>query len=276
MACTRDARICSDGTAIGRNGTNNCAFDSCPEGACFIELLIPCDDGVTKVCDQTQCPSNANDNANDNTNGEPTTTSQSSSTVTVEDLTDTLTTNSSNTDNNGGPDGQQKEDQTSPTETPQPAAVLCPRSIQLCSDGSFVSRDPDNNCEFPACPDPSPPTSEQEPSETPQVACPRQIKLCTDLTSVTYSGPNCELEECPQGACWVDSQVCPDGITYVGRDPSNNCEFSACPEGSTTEESTPEEEPSETPQCDRDIQFCPDGSFVVRDTRICEFPPCPP
>merc|ERR1719213_1010739 len=30
--------------------------------------------------------------------------------------------------------------------------IMCAQDIQECSDGSFVSRDPANGCEFPACP----------------------------------------------------------------------------------------------------------------------------
>merc|ERR1711937_842195 len=30
--------------------------------------------------------------------------------------------------------------------------IMCAADVQECSDGSFVSRDPTNDCEFPACP----------------------------------------------------------------------------------------------------------------------------
>lgn len=30
MACTADAKICPDGSAVGRDGTNNCKFFDCP------------------------------------------------------------------------------------------------------------------------------------------------------------------------------------------------------------------------------------------------------
>ncbi len=30
-ACTMEAKICPDGGAVGRNASNNCEFDSCPE-----------------------------------------------------------------------------------------------------------------------------------------------------------------------------------------------------------------------------------------------------
>ena len=44
---------------------------------------------------------------------------------------------------------------------PQPAAPveaepkLCPADVQECADGSFVARDPENNCQFKPCPAPT-------------------------------------------------------------------------------------------------------------------------
>ena len=33
-ACTEEAKLCPDGSAVGRNGSNNCEFDPCPVLAC--------------------------------------------------------------------------------------------------------------------------------------------------------------------------------------------------------------------------------------------------
>lgn len=30
MACTMEARLCPDGSYVGRNGANGCQFDPCP------------------------------------------------------------------------------------------------------------------------------------------------------------------------------------------------------------------------------------------------------
>ncbi|HYD03150.1 MAG TPA: hypothetical protein VEC16_02520 [Alphaproteobacteria bacterium] len=31
--CTEDAKICADGSAVGRNPNNNCEFYPCPDGS---------------------------------------------------------------------------------------------------------------------------------------------------------------------------------------------------------------------------------------------------
>ncbi len=33
----------------------------------------------------------------------------------------------------------------------------------------------------------------------------------------------------PETACTMDAKLCPDGVTYVGRDGNNNCEWQKCP-----------------------------------------------
>merc|ERR1712078_660454 len=43
--------------------------------------------------------------------------------------------------------------------------IMCAADVQECSDGSFVSRDPSNDCAFPACPSADPNTTEKEPQE---------------------------------------------------------------------------------------------------------------
>merc|ERR1711904_454996 len=38
------------------------------------------------------------------------------------------------------------------SESEEDEDIMCAADVQECSDGSFVSRDPTNDCEFPACP----------------------------------------------------------------------------------------------------------------------------
>ena len=36
IACTMEAKLCSDGSAVGRNSSNNCQFDACPADKIYI------------------------------------------------------------------------------------------------------------------------------------------------------------------------------------------------------------------------------------------------
>ncbi|WP_020558199.1 hypothetical protein [Thiofilum flexile] len=49
VACTEELQRCPDGTAVGRNPANSCAFDACPNGQAAVE---------EKVCtmDAKMCP----------------------------------------------------------------------------------------------------------------------------------------------------------------------------------------------------------------------------
>ena len=92
-------------------------------------------------------------------------------------------------------------------------------------------------------------------------------------------------------ACPKDAKLCPDGITSVGRDPENNCEFFPCPETGKTGDApmTDKEKPAantteanekkpfaEQVFCPQDVRQCPDGSWVGRDpNNHCRFRPCP-
>jgi hypothetical protein len=52
-ACTEEAKLCSDGTAVGRTGPN-CEFAECPTVNC----IDKCGDGVCQevVCEAIGCP----------------------------------------------------------------------------------------------------------------------------------------------------------------------------------------------------------------------------
>lgn len=39
MACTEEAKVCPDGSAVGRNGSKNCEFDACPGGLTESEAI---------------------------------------------------------------------------------------------------------------------------------------------------------------------------------------------------------------------------------------------
>ena len=136
--------------------------------------------------------------------------------------------------------------------------LACDADVQECSDGSFVSRDPTNGCEFPSCPllgDSKPATS--------VIVCAADVQECSDGSFVSRDPTNnCEFPSCPNEDifCTEDAQECSDG-SFVSRDPTNGCEFPSCP--------------NEDLVCAADVQECDNGSFVSRDpTNGCEFPSC--
>ncbi len=64
--------------------------------------------------------------------------------------------------------------------------IVCAMDVFECEDGSFVSRDPANNCEFSPC-------SEKEP-----MICTMDAKQCPDGSFVGRDGDNnCEFFPCP-------------------------------------------------------------------------------
>ncbi len=72
--------------------------------------------------------------------------------------------------------------------------IACTMDAKLCPDGSYVGRDPQNNCEFKPCP-----TS----------VCITDTKLCPDGTYVPRDPQNnCEFKPCPGSDCsykwWLD------------------------------------------------------------------------
>ncbi len=44
-ACTMEAKLCPDGSAVGRNSSNNCEFDPCPYSQ-FCDATTPCERGT--------------------------------------------------------------------------------------------------------------------------------------------------------------------------------------------------------------------------------------
>ena len=293
QACTKEARVCPDGTVVGRDGANNCEFSPCPLGSAEDQLSIqeanvecaretkmctdfsyvtrtgpncefePCPVGACMVASH-ECPDGSLVGLDPSNNCEPLPCPGADQ----QDLDNLL---------NGAP----------PVEIPPVEEPECVREMQLCtdgttvirsgpdcvfepcpvgaclvdtqacSDGSTVGRDPENDCEYAACPDAG------EVDE-----CPRDMAFCSDGTTTVRSLPSCDFHPCPAGACRVDTQLCSDG-SVVERDPNNNCEFPPCAN---------ELEEGECPDGinPRETKLCPDLSIVTRSGPNCEFELCPP
>ena len=115
----------------------------------------------------------------------------------------------------------------------------------MCPDGSVVTRDSNNDCQFHPCPQ-----------------CNDDVKLCPDGTTVTRDIHNdCIFIECP--GCTDDVRYCSDG-SIVTRDVNKDCSFPDCPDNSSED------------ACGADVRYCLDGSIVTRDiNNNCDFPDCP-
>jgi hypothetical protein len=153
---------------------------------------------------------------------------------------------------------------------------LCPclTDLKLCPDGSMVSRDVNNNCDFSPCPPPRctldvkqcPDGSavSRDPSNNcqffpcPPTACPLDIYTCPDGFTLSRQGPHCLFPACPPTGCPLDIYTCPDGTSLSRQGP--NCLFPACPPTA----------------CPLDIYTCPDGTTLSREGPECLFPACPP
>ncbi len=121
-------------------------------------------------------------------------------------------------------------------------------------------------------------TGPETPAENPPGA-PSQ-PATTDRSPEQHTAA-AQLRVCPK-----DAKLCPDGITSVGRDPKNNCEFFPCPRPSTMPskmgdniDGTATTRPPESKKqvfCPQDVRQCPDGSWVGRDPENnCRFRSCP-
>ena len=62
----------------------------------------------------------------------------------------------------------------------------CTEDARVCPDGSAVVRDPNNDCEFPECP------------EANAAVCTTDVQICDDGTAVSRNPDNeCQFNECP-------------------------------------------------------------------------------
>jgi hypothetical protein len=155
-------------------------------------------------------------------------------------------------------------------------------------------RDPYKKCEFPACPEEKGEDQTLKEGED-QIFCAQDTQLCPDKITYVSRDPdnNCEFKPCPQKEdvgedqtlkdgedqifCAQDAWLCPDKNTYVSRDPENNCEFKPCPQQEEKGEDQALQEGEDQTYCTEDAWLCPDKiTYVSRDPENnCEFKPCP-
>lgn len=124
--CATDSKLCADGTLLYRQPANNCQFASCPILVCTTDIKT-CPDGTTEV--------SRNPSLNCDFNQCPAVVTPSVS------------------------------PSSSPVSSVTPGGAICTADVKKCSDGSYVARNPFQNCQFSACP------GEVEVSPSPGPTC---------------------------------------------------------------------------------------------------------
>lgn len=103
-----------------------------------------------------------------------------------------------------------------------------------------------------------------------QTMCIQDAKLCPDGVTWVNRNPdnNCDFFPCEEETtvCTEDVKLCPDGFTDVSRDPENDCDYFPCPKSNDDATAT---------VCTTDVRLCSDGSYVSRDPdNNCDFFAC--
>jgi len=242
MVCTEDARICPDGTAVGREGPD-CEFAPCPGetgGDCPPDTMT-CADGQVLVRHGSKCEFPACGDC----------------------PADAMLCPDGTSVGRQGPDCE-----FAPCPDVEPCAVEecgpAPGAPSgMCEDGTVSGpvclRGPESlvcSWQIRECP----------------VACPDDARLCADGRSVGRSGPDCAFDPCP-GECEpeqcpgtpppIANEICADGTVsgpfcMMYDDLGCGWEVRSCGE-----------------PCDGDAYVCPDGTVVGREGPNCEFAPCP-
>lgn len=147
--CPDDLRSCSDGSTVARDPNNNCEFPPCPPEPCTEDAKV-CPDGSTVVrdpesgCEFEPCPECCDAEKEPGQNGNPNCIEGHACCPVNGDWVcaqgDTLLFDCA---------GELVELRLSDAKR---CPLSCAEDVQTCSDGTLVSRDPYNNCEFPPCP----------------------------------------------------------------------------------------------------------------------------
>lgn len=158
------------------------------------------------------------------------------------------------------------------TTSPIQHTHTCHKDMLECDGGTFVSRNPEKNCDFFPCPTKS-----------------------GSESSLTNGSPTPHPTESKE-TCGEDRLECSGGH-FVFRDPGNNCHWFPCPEPETPKPSPhpippkPSPHPTEQkihtmavlvheklssyPGCPGEVFLCPDGHYVGMDPENgCQYFPC--
>ena len=284
-----------DGMCNPEYNTAGCNYDGgdcCEESCDTIHSFYQCGLGDSFDCrDPAYVKEVETGNPTHNPTPMPTAKSES------EQTTVTVTSTPAPTKTSTPPPTKEASSPVSNAPTPSPTQRTCHNDMLECEGGTFVTRNPDDNCEFYACP----PVKETTPE------CEDELLECPGGGHYVGRDPTngCEFFPCPEPipepsevestetatGCDEDFLRCSGG-QLVFRNPLDGCNFFPCPEtGPETSKPTPR--PSQTtvttmadavhdklssysaPDCSAELFRCPDGQYVARDpSNRCEYFPC--
>ena len=281
--CKQGTLRCADGTFVERDPNDECRFVPCPDDNKCNDDIKVCKDGSFVSRDPSDCSKflPCDDDCSD---------------TTTQDCGEGVFVGKDPSDCDNFlpcPDLQLtptpiNQDNLTPTPTPDPDATptptdkleTCDEREKVCSDGSIVTRDIFNGCEFPPCGDdfkcnddlllcPNGQYVGRDPTTCDFLPCPGVIencdkgyKKCEDgIYVIADANDNCNYVPCPNDNDCADlTLTCSDG-TVVVPNPKYGCEFDFCP--------------PENDRCNDQVKLCPDGNYVGRDPNNgCNFYPC--
>jgi hypothetical protein len=138
-ACTKDLRACADGSVVARDPGNKCEFRACPNPVTTppSQVLTCCNQPDWLSC---KTPSHEQKGIQ---------ACQANGCAVCQETTVTPS----------GSTSSSSSSQKSTGLTTGPGEVFCTLEVAACTDGSYVGRDPNNDCQFKTCPDGSEPAS---------------------------------------------------------------------------------------------------------------------
>tara|TARA_B100001093_G_scaffold261990_1_gene250397 strand:- start:7878 stop:13442 length:5565 start_codon:yes stop_codon:yes gene_type:complete len=297
VSCDDKVKNCHDGTTVTKNPENDCEFDECPDlDGCKDETKL-CPDGSyvgldpDNNCDWMPCPSDDDDDDDDTEKCNDDVKKCADGTYVARDPSNCeefLPCPNTDDPDDDDPDVNDPEDDDDPEddvpddddpENDDPEDDDCKQGTLKCIDGTYVERDPNNECKFVPCPDDN--------------KCNDDIKVCKDGSFVVRDPNDCsKFLPCDSDDDCTDTttQDCGDGI-FVGKNPDDCDNFLPCPDlqltptpinqDNLTPTPTPDPDATPTPtdklkRCDDIEKVCKDGSVVTADKfNDCNFPDCP-
>lgn len=238
-ACAADAKMCPDGSFVGRVG-QSCQFAACPTGT-STATSTPSDSNAVCLQDAKICP-----------NG----TSVGRVAPSCNFAACPTTVNA-----------------------PASDAISCPQDAKICPDGTAVGRvapscnfaacptglpGSDTNGTPGAVGD----SGTYIPPLFGGGGNTSGSGMTYDSGTVSNTGNNSGAGN-NSAFCPLDAKMCPGG-SFVGR-VGPSCQFAACPTSTSTSTSTP----SDSNVCPMDAKMCPGGSYVGRTGPSCTFAACP-